>query len=269
MRAILLAGGKGTRLRPFTTSFPKPLVPVGDMPVLEILLRQLKECGVRHVTVLTGHLAYLIEGYFTDGSSLGLSIDYVREAEPLGTAGPLRQLAGTITDDFFVLNGDLLTDLDFTALMRHHRDSGAVVTVSTYARTEKIELGVLHIGPDGDVVGYDEKPTLKLDVSMGVYAMSAAALKLVPPGYYDMPTLIMDLLASGQRVATRHHQGLWLDIGRGDDYDEANRLFADNPGIFLPPRAATATIQPLAAAPVQPLAPESVPGGRDKGVTGQ
>ena len=234
MRAIVLAGGKGTRLRPFTTSFPKPLVPIGDVPVLEILLRQLKAHGVRHVTVLTGHLAYLIEGYFNDGSAWGLTIDYVREREPLGTAGPLRQLAGTITDDFFVLNGDLLTDLDFAALMRHHRESGAVATVSTFSRTEKIELGVLHIGPTGDVEGYEEKPTLKFDVSMGVYAMSPAALERIPPRYYDMPTLIVDLLAAGERVASYRHDGRWLDIGRGDDYDEANRLFAENPDVFLP-----------------------------------
>lgn len=235
MRAIVLAGGKGTRLRPFTTSFPKPLVPIGDVPVLEILLRQLKAHGVRHVTVLTGHLAYLIEGYFNDGSAWGLSIDYIRERKPLGTAGPLRQLAGTLSDDFFVLNGDLLTDLDFGALMRHHRESGAVATVSTFARTEKIELGVLHIGPTGDVEGYEEKPTLKFDVSMGVYAMSPKALKRIPARYYDMPTLIVDLLAAGQRVASYRHDGRWLDIGRGDDYDEANRLFAENPDIFLPP----------------------------------
>ena len=237
MRAIVLAGGKGTRLRPFTTSFPKPLVPVGDVPILEILLRQLKAHGVTHVTVLTGHLAYLIEGYFGDGSSLGLSIDYLHEDEPLGTAGPLRQLAGTITSDFFVLNGDLLTDLDFATLMRRHRESGAAATVSTFARAEKIELGVLHIGPTGDVVGYEEKPTLSYHVSMGVYAMAPRVLDRVPPGYYDMPTLVTDLLAEGERVASHRHNGRWLDIGRGDDYDEANRLFADDPGIFLPSEA--------------------------------
>ena len=179
-------------------------------------------------------MAYLIEGYFTDGSSLGLSIDYLHEDQPLGTAGPLRQLAGTISDDFFVVNGDLLTDLDFATLMRHHRESGATVTVSTFARTQKIDLGVLHIGPTGDVVGYEEKPTLNYDVSMGVYAMSPSVLDRVPVGYYDMPTLVLDLLAGGQRVVSYRHRGRWLDIGRGDDYDEANRLIADDPGIFFP-----------------------------------
>jgi NDP-mannose synthase len=236
MRAIVLAGGRGTRLRPFTTSFPKPLMPIGDVPILEILLRQLKAHGVRHVTVLTGHLAYLIEGYFADGRGLGLSIDYLHEDEPLGTAGPLRQLAGTLHDDFFVLNGDLLTDLDFATLMQRHQESGAAATVSTFSRTEKIELGVLQVGPDGLVLGYEEKPTLSYDVSMGVYAMSPSVLDRVPTGYYDMPTLVLDLLAAGQRVVSHRHTGRWLDIGRGDDYDEANRLYADDPGIFLPRR---------------------------------
>jgi NDP-mannose synthase len=234
MRAIVLAGGRGTRLRPFTTSFPKPLMPIGDIPILEILLRQLKAHGVHHVTVLTGHLAYLIEGYFATGASLGLAIDYLHEEVPLGTAGPLRQLAGTLDDDFFVLNGDLLTDLDFATLMQRHQACGATATVSTFSRTEKIELGVLQIDPDGLVTGYEEKPTLSYDVSMGVYAMSPTVLDRVPAGYYDMPTLVLDLLAAGQRVVSHRHTGRWLDIGRGDDYDEANRLFADDPGIFLP-----------------------------------
>jgi NDP-sugar pyrophosphorylase family protein len=234
MRAVILAGGKGTRLRPFTTSFPKPLMPVGDLPILEILLRQLRSHGVTDVTLLTGHLAYLIEGYFTDGTALGLRVDYVREEAPLGTAGPLRQLAGKFDDDFFVMNGDLLTDLDFSELMRRHRGGGAPVTVCTYARTEKIELGVLHINDAGDVVGYEEKPTMQLDVSMGVYAMSPAVLDRIPARYYDMPHLILDLLAAGGRVGGHRHEGLWLDIGRPDDYGRAHQLLAENPSALLP-----------------------------------
>lgn len=237
MRAVILAGGKGTRLRPFTTSFPKPLMPVGDIPILEVLLRQLHAHGVTEATLLTGHLAYLLEGYFSDGSALGMSIDYVREEAPRGTAGPLRQLAGKLDDDFFVMNGDLLTDLDFTDLLACHRSSGAAITVSTYRREEKIDLGVLKIDEEsGDVVGYDEKPTLHLDISMGVYAMSPSVLARVPDSYYDMPTLILDLLADGHRVNSRPHDGFWLDIGRVDDYARANEMFAENPAVFLPDR---------------------------------
>jgi NDP-sugar pyrophosphorylase family protein len=234
MRAVILAGGRGTRLRPFTTSFPKPLVPIGDIPVLEILLRQLVRNNVTHVTMLTGHLAYLLEGYFQDGTELGVKIDYVHELEPLGTAGPLRQLAGTITEDFFVMNGDLLTDLDFGALMEQHRIHGCAATVSTFSRAERIELGVLEVDENDRVVGYEEKPTLHYDVSMGVYAMSPTVLKHIPEGYYDMPSLILDLLAAGEQVHSRRHEGRWLDIGRPDDYDEANALFRDDPDLFLP-----------------------------------
>lgn len=234
MRAVILAGGRGTRLRPFTTNFPKPLVPVGDVPILEILLRQLKAAGVDQVTLLTGHLAYLLESYFGDGSRLGLHIEYLPEVEPLGTAGPLRALAGRESSDFFVMNGDLLTDVDFAALMDRHRGSGAAVTVSTYRRAEQIQLGVLHLNETGDVVGYDEKPTLNLDISMGAYAMSPSVLTRIPDRRYDMPQLITDLLAAGERVASRRHDGFWLDIGRVDDYARANEIFAANPEAFLP-----------------------------------
>ncbi|ASW53860.1 sugar phosphate nucleotidyltransferase [Plantactinospora sp. KBS50] len=234
MKAIILAGGKGTRLNPFTTSFPKPLMPIGEVPILEILLTQLRSHGVTDVTLLTGHLAYLLEGYFGDGRRLGLNIRYVREDQPLGTAGPLRQLAGTLVDDFFVLNGDLLTDLDFGALMRHHRERGASVTVSVYTRVEKIELGVLTLAASGEVTSYDEKPTLSLDVSMGAYAMSPQALTMVPAARYDMPQLILDLLDRSDVINSWRHRGFWLDIGRVDDYHLANRMFSENPSGFLP-----------------------------------
>lgn len=234
MRAVILAGGKGTRLRPFTTSFPKPLMPVGDIPILEIVLRQLRQHGVTDVTMLTGHLSYLLEGYFTDGSNLGMRIDYLHEDQPLGTAGPLRQLTGKVFDDFFVMNGDLLCNMDFSAMMKQHKSEAHPVTVATYVRSEKIELGVLKVSEDGRVTGYEEKPTLRYDVSMGVYCMSPAVLERIPVGYYDMPTLILDLLAADDKVGSRRHDGLWLDIGRPDDYDEANYLFRNDPELFLP-----------------------------------
>jgi NDP-sugar pyrophosphorylase family protein len=234
MRAVILAGGRGSRLRPFTTIFPKPLMPVGEMPILEILLRQLRSHGVVDVTMLTGHLAYLLEGYFGDGTKLGMSVDYVREAEPLGTAGPLRQLAGQVDDDFFVMNGDLLTDLDFGALMKRHKEEGCEVTLGTFSRAETIELGVVRIGEHGRVVDYDEKPTLQYDVSMGIYAMSPRVLVRIPDGHYDMPNLILDLLAAGVPVASWRHDGRWLDIGRPDDYDDANDLLRQFPDTLMP-----------------------------------
>jgi NDP-mannose synthase len=234
VKAVILAGGRGTRLRPFTTIFPKPLVPIGDMPILEIVLRQLRRHGVNDVTILTGHLAYLLEGYFGDGAKLGLSIDYVRETAPLGTAGPLRQLVGRVHDDFFVMNGDLLADLDYSALMKRHIEAGCEVTVGTFEYREKIELGVLQISDQEHVVDYEEKPTLHYDVSMGVYAMSPRILTRIPDRYCDMPALILDLLSAGQPVASWRHDGHWLDIGRSDEYDRANELFRTFQDTILP-----------------------------------
>ena len=234
MRAVILAGGRGTRLRPFTTNFPKPLMPIGERPILELLLGQLASHGIRDVVVLCGHLAYLIEGYFGDGAAFGVNVRYVREEEPLGTAGPLRQLAGQVDGDILVMNGDLLTDVDFTALLEHHRAAEAAATVSVYRRHERIELGVLQVGEDDDVTGYDEKPTLDVDVSMGLYALTPRALELIPEGFYDMPHLILSLLAHGERVAAYRHHGLWMDIGRVDDYERANALYLESPGTFLP-----------------------------------
>lgn len=234
MRAVVLAGGRGTRLRPFTTIFPKPLVPVGEMPILEILLRQLRHHGVTDVTILTGHLAYLLEGYFGDGASLGLAVDYVRETEPLGTAGPLRQLAGRLEDDFFVMNGDLLADVDFSALMRRHVGSACSVTVGTFSHTVKSELGVLRIDENDRVIDYEEKPTIHHDVSMGIYAMSPKVLERIPDRYYDMPNLILDLLSADEPIASWRHDGQWLDIGRSEDYDGADELFREFRDKILP-----------------------------------
>ena len=238
MKAVVLAGGRGTRLRPFTTNFPKPLMPIGDIPILEILLRQLRWHGVSQVKVMSGHLAYLLEAYFGDGSQFGLDIGYVREAEPLGTAGPLRQLRGTYAEPILVMNGDLLTNLDFGALAAGHRDTGSDVTVAVYRRDEQIDLGVLTVDETGAVRDYDEKPTLHLEVSMGAYAINPAVFERIPQdGRYDMPQLILDLLSDGRVVTAHRHDGIWLDIGRVDDYERANELFARDPGAFLPDRA--------------------------------
>jgi NDP-sugar pyrophosphorylase family protein len=228
LHAVVLAGGEGTRLHPYTTVFPKPLMPVGGVPILEILLRHLCRCGVTDVILTTGYLAYLIEGYFGHGSQFDLNIDYLHEDEPLGTAGPLARLAGRLQNDFLVVNGDLLTDLDFSRLMRHHRDTGAAVTVSTYHKTEKINLGVLRITDTGRVLRYDEKPTLDFEVSMGVYAMTPEILHRIPETFYDMPTLISDLLTDHVHVASYRHTRTWLDIGCPDDYHRANDLYGQD-----------------------------------------
>lgn len=222
---MIMAGGKGTRLLPYTIAFPKPLMPIGDMPILELLIRRLRRVGVDQVVLAVGHLASLLMAYFGDGSSLGVEIKYSLEAEPLGTAGPLGLVEG-LDDTFFVMNGDLLTDLDFVALAETHFQTGAAATIGLYRRSVKIDLGVIETGPDGSVTGYVEKPVHDFLVSMGVYVMEPDVLRFIPKQQrFDLPDLIGALLASGIRVATHEHTGYWLDIGRPDDYQQAQTDF--------------------------------------------
>ena len=180
MRAILLAGGKGTRLYPYTVSLPKPLVPIEDLPIVEILLRQLARCGIRDITVSTGHLAEIMVAFLGDGSRFGVKIDYVREDMPLGTVGPLK-LVRELPEQFLLMNGDVLTDLDYSRLFDDHVRGGAEVTVATYSKKIPIDLGVIESSGRA-ITGYREKPTLTYDVSMGVYAIKRGALDLIPEG---------------------------------------------------------------------------------------
>lgn len=240
MRALLLAGGRGTRLLPYTTVLPKPLVPVGEMPIMEILLRALARDGVTDVIVSVGYLAGLIEAYFADGSQLGTKIRYQHEFDPLGTAGPLRLVVdwGT-TESMLVLNGDLLTDLDFSRFIREYSATEPAIQVGTFRRVERIELGVLEIDDGQNVRGYDEKPTHAYDVSMGVYVISGKVLDLIPAGQrFDMPDLVLATIARGLPVRAFRHEGLWLDVGRPDDHRRAQEVAAANPEVFQMSRAA-------------------------------
>jgi NDP-mannose synthase len=221
-RAVVLAGGRGTRLAPYTTVLPKPLMPVADRPILDLLLRQLAAAGFDDVTLAVGHLAHLICTVLGDGSQIGVSISYHHEREPLGTAGPLATIEG-LDDTFLMLNGDVLTTLDFRALVDAHRQAGNVLTVATRRRVVQTDYGVLHtdgaVGATHRVLAYEEKPELPCTVSMGVYAVEPAALELVPPGRaFDLPDLVLALLAAGAPVGSYQFDGYWLDIGREDDY---------------------------------------------------
>ena len=233
MRAVILAGGKGTRLYPYTVSLPKPLVPIGEKPIVEIMLRQLKRAGVTDVTISVGHLAELMMSFLGDGKQFGLSVGYVREDKPLGTVGPLR-LISDLPENFLLMNGDVLTDLDYAGLYAGHVASGAAVSISTYHKKVNVDLGVL-ISKDGRVTEYVEKPTYVYDVSMGVYALNKSVLSRIPVDeYFDFPMLIHSLLASGDPVRSVHFDGIWLDIGRPADYEEAQRTFAELGGRILP-----------------------------------
>jgi NDP-sugar pyrophosphorylase family protein len=228
-RAVILAGGEGTRLRPYTTVLPKPLMPVGDRPVLDIVVRQLKAHGFERITMATGYLAELIEAFFRDGSDYGLQIDYFREHEPLGTVGALALIDGLADQDVLVMNGDVLTDIDYGALLERHSASDAAATVATKERQIQVSLGVLRFGDNGDptrLTGYDEKPVIDYIASMGVYCFAPRALSRIKPGErLDFPDLVLRLIADDEVVRSWLSEDYWLDIGRHDDYEQAQEEF--------------------------------------------
>lgn len=226
MHAVILAGGRGVRLRPYTTAFPKPLVPIGDeYAIMEIVLRQLQAAGFDTVTIAIGHLGQLIRAYCGDGSQWGLEIRYWDEEIPLGTMGPIIANLHDVPDHFLVMNGDVLTDLDYAAVLQGHIASGAPITVSAYDRTVKIDFGVLEIGGEtGDrIVEFREKPVEHFSVSMGIYAVSKSTLSGYTPGEaLGFDELVLDLLKTDTPPRVHRFSGYWLDIGRPDDYDTAN-----------------------------------------------
>jgi NDP-mannose synthase len=234
MRAVILAGGKGTRLLPYTTVLPKPLMPIGDMPILEVVLRQLKAAGVSRVTMAVGHLAELLQAFFGAGKRLGLPIDYSMEEKALGTVGPLTLIDG-LDDTFIVMNGDILTTIDYVDLLRHHRESGATCTIASYVRNVKIDFGVIETNDIGMLTGYVEKPQFDYRVSMGIYVFEPAALAYLKMGEYcDFPDLIKTLIADSRKVASYAFTGYWLDMGRPDDYARAVEEFEARRNEFLP-----------------------------------
>lgn len=220
-KVVILAGGRGTRLRPYTSVLPKPLMPIGDRSILQIVVDQLARHHFRDVVISVGHLAHLIQAVFGNRSRHGVDITYVREDIPLGTAGPLRLVNG-LDSTFLMMNGDLLTTLDYSDLLRHHRDNGNVVTIAAHRRRISIDYGVLSVGELERVVDYHEKPEVESLVSMGVYVIEPEALDYIPADQpFDFPDLVRALLDDGAHVGTFVHEGLWLDIGRHEDYEEA------------------------------------------------
>ena len=238
LTVALLTGGRGTRLAPLTTVFPKPLVPLGEKPVLEILLRQLARHRFRNVILSTGYLSELLMAVVGDGSKYGVAVTYSREENPLGTAGPLAMLRDRLSDPFLVMNGDLLTTLSFTALLEHHRREKNDATVAVFPREVRIDFGLIERGEDGRFAGYREKPVYSFEVSMGVYAMSRSVLEYIEDGVkLDMPDLISRIHAAGGRVGCYREDCYWLDIGRMDDYAKAQEQFERNAEMFLGPGA--------------------------------
>lgn len=218
MKAVILAGGRGTRLAPYTSVLPKPLMPVGDRSILEILVGQLESAGIRDVNFCVGYLAHLIEAVFDNRASGEASITYVREPDALGTAAPLRLVDG-LDNTFLVMNGDVLTTLDYSELVRFHKEQGNKVTIAAHKRTTKIDYGMLQLDLTQRVREFREKPTIESPVSMGIYVMEPEVLDFIPENeYFDFPDLIRTMLQAGERVGAYRYDGVWFDIGRQEDY---------------------------------------------------
>ncbi len=221
MKGVVLAGGKGARLAPYTKILPKPLMPIGDMPILEVILRQMRAAGITDVVLTVGHLSELLHAFFNNGSRLGINITYSFEDKPLGTAGPIA-LIKDLNDTFLVTNGDVLTTLDLRELINFHKSQHAITTIAAHHRQEKIDLGVIQFNGNSQVVGYTEKPTYEFMVSMGIYVFEPQVLNYIPVGeYLDFPDLVKKMVAAGERVVGLPFDGYWQDLGRPADYERA------------------------------------------------
>ncbi|MBP6210948.1 MAG: NTP transferase domain-containing protein [Anaerolineales bacterium] len=233
MKAVVLAGGKGTRLAPYTSILPKPLMPIGDMPILEVMLLQMKRAGVDEVILTVGHLASLLRAYFGYGEPWKMNIHYSYEQKPLGTAGPIALVKG-LDDTFLITNGDVLTTLDMKDLLDFHRKQGGIATIAVHKRKVRIDLGVVQSNDDFSITGYIEKPTYDYTVSMGIYVFEPRVLQYIPVDQYlDFPDLVLKLIAAGEKVVAYPFDGYWMDLGRPDDYQKANDDFSSMKDQFL------------------------------------
>ena len=234
-QAVIMAGGKGTRLHPYSALFPKPLMPLGDMPVMELLLRRMRRAGVKDVILAVNHLRHLIEAYFGNGSKLGLRIRYRDEEKPLGTAGALGNIIDELDENFIVSNGDLLTSMDIEAMGRQHLDACCDASIGVFERENKIDFGLIEFDAEKRLCDYREKPTSMYYVSMGIYMLRREAVRpcITSGEYLDMPTLLLKMKASKAEVRCFHDQCIWLDIGRPDDFAMAQSMFEHNRALFL------------------------------------
>lgn len=228
MKAVIQAGGKGTRLAPYTLILPKPMMPVGDQPVIEILLKWLRRNSIEEALITTGHLAHLLKAFCQDGSQWDMKISYCQEPEPLGTVGSLQLIKEHLDGPFLMLNGDLITDLDLLAFRDSHEKSGAPLSIATTIKHVNIDLGVLET-EDNRVIAFKEKPRLPMEVSMGLYIMTPEILEYIPRGVpFGFDNLMHALLEKNVPVNTYKHEGRWMDIGRVDDFTKAQQEWSEH-----------------------------------------
>ncbi len=229
MKAVILAGGLGTRLRPFTEVIPKPLLPIGEKSIMEVQIGFLARYGFDHIYVATNYMADYIEAFFGDGSRLGVRITYSREGKPLGTAGPLSLLREELVEPFILMNGDILTKLDFAAFYSFGLHQEADLTIATKIITTPFRFGNVIIDEQGYVVDVEEKPEFRLEILAGIYFLRPAVLGLIPDNqYYGMDQLIKRMLAERRPIARYLIQEYWLDIGQVEDYSKAKEAYAEH-----------------------------------------
>jgi NDP-sugar pyrophosphorylase family protein len=222
MKAVILAGGKGSRLKPYTTSFPKPLMPIGDKPILEILVRQLSASGQKDIILAVGHLAELIISFLGDGRQYGVTITYSREDTPLGTIGPLSPIKDKLKETFLVINGDTLTDLNYSKLLLNHKNSNCLATIALTKREMEIDFGVPTLSETSTIEKYEEKPKITYLVGTGICVFEPEIFQYIKAGERtDLPDLLKRMLAAGKKVNGYIHEGYWFDIGRPADYEAA------------------------------------------------
>lgn len=232
-RAVILAGGLGTRLRPYTVVLPKPLMPIGDYPILEVIIKQLVKHGFDHVTLAVNHQAELFRAFFSDGSKWNLKIDYSLEDRPLSTMGPVK-LIKDLPDDFLVMNGDILTDLNYSEFYERHVKQKNLFSISSYNREHKIDYGVLEIDKNNCLINFSEKPIKDYMVSMGIYMINKKVLDDIPVDTpYGFDNLMIDLIKKKTPARVFPFEGYWLDIGRPSDYETATEDFSSLDKMFL------------------------------------
>ena len=225
MEAVIQAGGKGVRLHPYTLLLPKPLMPVGDLPVIEVLIKWLRRWGVKKTYITLGYLGQLIRSFCGDGSQWDTDIVYSHEQEPLGTIGPLRLLKNQLKGSFLTLNGDLITNLNLQDLMGFHREKRGLISVAVTEKNVETDLGIIET-QNGQMTGFKEKPTMKFFASTGIYCMEPEILDLIPNGVpFGFDDLMYCMLEQKLPVYIYKHDGLWLDIGREEDFRNAQKCF--------------------------------------------
>ena len=234
-RAIILCGGLGTRLKPYTVALPKPLMPVGEYPIIEVIIRQLKSFGFHRITLAVNHQSEIFKAFFGNGEKWDIKIDYALEQKALGTMGPL-SLIQDLDENFLVMNGDVLADLDFNKFFKTHLNSKSIFSISSFKRKQLVDFGVLEKSKNSYLKGFTEKPEYNFEVSMGIYMINKKVLKYIPSqSFFGFDNLMLRLLQNNEKIKLIEHKGIWLDIGRPDDYMLATKIYNENKNKFIKP----------------------------------